>query len=380
MRSRRRRCSTLGWVLVLGACACARQHSTPFLNERAAAERHYANGRYEEAAAAWRKVAKAAEHRDDRAEALYRAAAAHQRAGDSEAARAGYHEVLDLAPEGARAARAAFELAWLDIESGATERGEQALLSVTLRYQDSALAGRAFAGLVNRLEERGGPQAALALIDRVRPKIQHPELAEQVRYAEGRLLRTTGQEERARRAFLELARDFPYPQGAYWEDALWHAADIERSQGNPKAALSHLERMLREVEPALLQGSYTRPRYAEAQYRIAEIYRDDLAQPERARREFRRVFDEYPTSLLRDDALWQEALIGRASHHSNASCDPLTKLVTQLPDSRYAPCAALLCASVPRATPERNCRGYIRRTLESPLEPPDARAGGAADQ
>jgi hypothetical protein len=138
--------------------------------------------------------------------------------------------------------------------------------------------------------------------------------------------------------------------------------------------------MLREVEPALLQGSYTRPRYAEAQYRIAEIYRDDLAQPERARREFRRVFDEYPTSLLRDDALWQEALIGRATGDSNASCDPLTKLVTQLPDSRYAPCAVLLCASVPRATPERSCRGYIRRTLESSPEPPSAQAGGAANQ
>jgi len=376
MRSRRRRCSTLGWVLVLGVCACARQHSTPFLNERAAAERHYANGHYAEAAEAWHQVAKDAEHRDDRTEALYRAAAAHQRAGDLEAARASYREVLELAPEGARAARAAFELAWLDIEHGDTRRGEQALLSVTVRYQDSALAGRAFSGLLKRLEARGGPQAALALIDQLRPKIHQPELAEQIRYAQGRLLRTTGQTERARRAFLELARDFPYPQGAYWEDALWHAADIERSQGNPQAALGHLERMLAEVEPAHFQGSYARPRYAEAQYRIAEIYRDDLAQPERARREFRKVFDEHPTSLLRDDALWQEALIGRAAHDSNASCDPLKRLVTQLPDSRYAPCALLLCPSVPRAAPERSCRGYIRRTLESPAGLPSARAGG----
>ena len=365
MRSRRRRRSTLGWVLVLGACACARQHSTPYLNERAAAERHYASGRYAEAAEAWGKVAKDAEHQDDRAEALYRAAAARQRGGDTAAARASYREVLALAPDGPRAARAAFELAWLEIERGDTRSGERALLDVTLRYQDSALAGRAFAGLASRLEARGGPQATLALIDQLRPKIHQPELAEQVRYAEGRLLRTTGQVERARRVFLELARDFPYPQGAFWEDALWHAADIERSQGQPQAAVGHLERMLREVEPALLQGSYTRPRYAEAQYRIAEIYRDDLAQPERARREFRRVFNEYPTSLLRDDALWQEALIGWGGSDSSASCDPLTKLVSELPDSRYAPCAQLLCAEVPKATPERSCRGYIRRTLES---------------
>src|SRR5690349_18578056 len=101
MRPCRRRRSTLAWVMVLGACACARQHSTPFLNERAAAERHYASGRYQESAEAWRAVAKDAEHRDDRAEALYRAAAAHQRAGDTAAARASYREVLELSPDGA---------------------------------------------------------------------------------------------------------------------------------------------------------------------------------------------------------------------------------------------------------------------------------------
>ncbi|HEU5076101.1 MAG TPA: tetratricopeptide repeat protein [Polyangiaceae bacterium] len=355
----------LGCFLILAMCACARQHSTPFMNERAEAERHYAHGRYSKAAASWREAARHAEHHDDRVEALYRAGAAEQRAGESAAARDTYLEVLELAPHGPRAARAAFELAWLDIEGGDTTRGEQNLLAVTLRYQDSALAGRAFIGLMNRLEKRGGPAAALALVDRVRPQVHEPELAEQVDYAQGRLLRTTGQAERARDVFLKLAQDFPYPQGAYWEDALWHAADIEREQGRPRAALAHLERMLREVEPAHFQGSYARTRYAEAQYRIAEIYRDDLRQPQRARGEFRKVFDEHPTSLLRDDALWQEALIGRATNEAAARCDALKTLVTQFPDSRYTPCAPLLCSHLPKTNSERTCRAYIRRALEA---------------
>lgn len=363
-----------GWFVTLAfcacACACARQHTTPYKNERAQAERHYAHGRYSEAASSWRRAAGHAEHRDDRVEALYRSAAAHERARNIPAARAAYVEVLKLAPRGSRAARAAFELAWLDIEQGRTARGERGLLEVMLIYQDSALAGRAFTGLASRRRAHGGDIAVLALIEQVRPKIEQPELAEQVRYAEGRLLRTMGQEERALRVFLELADQFPYPQGAYWEDALWHAADIERARGRPQAALTHLERMLAEVEPAHFQGSYARTRYAEAQYRIAEIYRDDLAQPDRARAEFRKVFDEHPTSLLRDDALWQEALISWTTGERAVSCTPLARLIAALPDSRYAPCAPLLCDRLPSS--DRSCRPYIRRTFEVEAAPTPA--------
>ena len=124
-------------------------------------------------------------------------------------------------------------------------------------------------------------------------------------------------------------------------------------------------RSVEEVESAHLQGSYTRTRYAEAQFRIAEIYRDDLHQPGEAMKQFRRVFDEHPTSLLRDDALWQEALIGSTTHQANRSCDALSQLVAQLPDSRYAACASLLCAELAERAPVRTCRPYIRRSVDS---------------
>jgi tetratricopeptide (TPR) repeat protein len=334
------------------------------VNSRAQAERQYANGRYADAADSWRQAARSAEHRDDQTEALYRAAAAYQRAGESETAREVYAELLQVAPDGARAARAAYELAWLDIERGDVSRGERQLLDVTLRYQDSALAGRAIARLVSRVQTRAGTGAALALVQGLMPKIQQPELAEQVRYSEGRLLRASGEPEQARDVFLKLATDFPYPQGAYWEDALWSAADIEQTLDKPSAAIAHLERMLVEVEPAHMQGSYTRTRYAEARFRIAEIYRDDLHQPAEAMKQFRKVFNEHPTSLLRDDALWQEALIGSTTHQSARSCDALSRLVAELPESRYAPCAPLLCDELAERAPARTCRPYIRRSLE----------------
>jgi tetratricopeptide (TPR) repeat protein len=190
-----------------------------------------------------------------------------------------------------------------------------------------------------------------------------PELSEKLRYARARLLEEVGRPDQALNEYLRLADDFPYPHGAYWDDALWRAATLAQSGGDPRRALALLQRMLVEVEPAHFQGSYARARFAEAQYRIAEIYRDDLHQMQLAQMHFRKVFDEHPTSLLRDDALWQEALTATAAGNTNAACAALETLRARLPTSRYAPCAKLLCPNPQYKVDDRNCRSYIRRSL-----------------
>lgn len=345
------------------ASACARQHSTRFLEARAAAERDYSSGRYEQAAHAWRSAGEAAKHEDDRIEAIYRAASAYERAERNDDARATYLELLRLAPASSRAPRAAYDLALLELRLGEVEQGEARLEGIITRYQASALAGRAFALLMRRLEERRGKAGSLAWLESLTPRVKDRELLEQIRYVRAGLLLALGRPEPARDAYLELARRFPYPQGAYWDDALWHAADIERTEGRPREAIAHLEQMLREVEPAHFQGSYARPRYAEAQFRIAEIYRDDLNQPAVARKQFRKVYRDHPTSLMRDDALWQEAVTAYRSGDPNGACDPLEILVNELPDSRYTACAGLLCDRLARTNGRRSCRPYIQRTL-----------------
>jgi hypothetical protein len=94
---------------------------------------------------------------------------------------------------------------------------------------------------------------------------------------------------------------------------------------------------------------------------VAELYRDEIKDPEAARRAFHSVFVNYPTSTLRDDALWQEALLARSSSDS-AACAPLSLLVSELPDSRFAPCAHELCRTLPPMT-ARQCRDYIEQDL-----------------
>jgi tetratricopeptide (TPR) repeat protein len=194
------------------------------------------------------------------------------------------------------------------------------------------------------------------------------------------LLEALSAPEAALDAYLELARRFPYPN-AYWDEALQAAARIEEERGRYGAALTHLERMLRERETAQVVGSYERPSYAAARFHIAELYRDRLADPRRARREFRRVFAEHATSPLRDDALFEEALIAVRASDVEGSCQAARLLRDQQPDSRYARCVSALCPALPAQ--DSVCRTYILRRIAAARttlteEPADAHSSSSS--
>jgi hypothetical protein len=128
-----------------------------------------------------------------------------------------------------------------------------------------------------------------------------------------------------------------------------------------------MAQLLREREDAKLSGTTERERFAPAQYLEAEIRRDDLNDPAGARRAFRAVFERFPTSRLRDDALWQEALLARESNAPGDACEPLRLMLRDLPESRYARCAGLLCPALAGESGKHgSCAAYIRRELESP--------------
>src|SRR5262249_22100862 len=155
--------------------------------------------------------------------------------------------------------------------------------------------------------------AALGECTRLAAELEKSELDETLRYERGRLLERQGSLLEARDAYLDGAARHPYPQGVLWDDALVPAASCEERLGRPLAAIALLERMLAERESSWKIASYDRAHYAEARFHVAEIFRDRLHDPERARSEFRRVYSEHTTSRLRDDALWQEALLARES-------------------------------------------------------------------
>lgn len=350
-------------ALCLIMLGCAPTKPTAFVEGRARAERDYSSGRYQRAAQDWQKAARAADRATDREEAMYRVATSKQRAGDIEGARNAYTELLRAFPKGSRAARAAYELASLELDAHHEEAALGLFVRVMEEYPESGIAGRALERCLVSILGDAGVDEKLGFLATL-SDIESPELDEEIGYKRARLLLDNKRLPQAKQEFLRVAERYPYPQGAYWDDALWYAADIERRLHHPDAALSLLRRMLNERETAHFQGSYQRPRYAQAQFRIAEIYRDDLERPEIALSEFRRVFTEHPTSLLRDDALWQEALLAHDQGLGSRACDAIQHLIQSLPESRFVGCARRLCprVAVPGARP---CRRYIERTLES---------------
>jgi hypothetical protein len=337
----------------------------------AAAERASATarcGRHAEAAELWLKAARTATGAVDREEAEYRAASSYERGNEIDRALALYERLEQGG--GARAARASFDRARLVQERDAA-RGDALLLAAIRRHPDSGLAPRALREHLARREAENGTSAAIEAATELLDGLQGSELDEALRYERARLWERAGALEKARDGYLDTATRHPYPEGALWDDALARAAGLEERLGRPLAAIRILERMLAEREPSSGIGSYERARYDEARFRIAEIHRDRLADPTRARREFRRVYEEHSTSLLRDDALWQEALVSFRSGDRVGACEPLLLLVRHLPQSRYAACAPRLCPAA--RTPARSgaCHVQIPEELShgSALEP-----------
>ncbi|MCB9588655.1 MAG: tetratricopeptide repeat protein [Polyangiaceae bacterium] len=354
----------LSALLTLGACAPS--FSDAFERERAAAIRTYGAGRYVEAAQHWEQVAKEAPDKHQRYEALYRAAVSYKRGKRGSEARRLYQRILKEAPDTSRAPRAAYDLADLDIEGGKDAAGFKAMEQVIERYPDASTGPSALNRYLVWLEDQQGEAAAKAWLESRIPRQEGTELGQYLHYAYAKLLLSMGDKRGALARYLLVADKYPYPKGALWDDSLFHAAELEQELGNPQGAVKHLKRMLKEREPSSLSGSYERPRYSESQYKLALLYRDALHQPEDAIREFERLRKDFTTSILRDDAAWQEAKLRVQRNDTSGACRAMRWLRDEIPDSRYSACGQLLCSELKPL--DRECRDYIQRELRPAAE------------
>lgn len=349
--------------LTLAACVvgCAASKPSEYARLDASAARAYAAGRYEEAARHWADAARVAKLPRNRSEARYREASSLLRGGRRSEALAVFDRMLVEDPNGPRAARAAYDRAHALVASGQKKAGYDALESMLRAHPESGVAPAALREYLDCLStaERGSDERYL---ERVIPTLEATELGQYAHYAYAEALERDGKLDLARARYLLVARKYPYPQGVLWDDALFHAADLDAKNGQPRDAIAHLEEMLDRRETAYMSGSYERGRYAEARYRIAELYRDALGDPINARRNFERLFAEHRTSRLRDDAAWNAALLALHSGDGAGACRDLESLASAIPESRYVPCAPRLCPTVKIKESKRACAEYIARS------------------
>lgn len=353
------------------AAGCGGPKRPPeLLAESAAAARATSAGRPEEAARHYEAAARVPGAERSRSHYLFLAARAHARAGRRGDAARLYRALADQRPEALESAQARLELA-----RDAEARGELAAAAAEYRrvvvdHPRSGLVAQAARHVARLAEASGGPVAARDALDDLARAVEGTEADEAVRFqaARARAAAAGGPSDReaALAAFLRLADDHPYPKGAHFDDALYEASLLEEGLGRRDRAVAHLERMLDERESAHTLGTYERPKYLPAIQRIAALH-ERAGDRARAREAWHRLATEFRTSVLRDDALWNEARLFREDGDAKGACAALDELVSSFPDSRYVPCATSQCPGVTRPKASRapaTCRGYLSRAPE----------------
>jgi len=333
-------------------------------------DRAWSAGRFEEAAAKYRQAAEAADRAQHREDFFYLEAASLWRAGKFTSAQQRLEALEKLNPTGRRAARSAFDAAQIEVAHGDAAKGWAMHEAALRRHASGLMARRELSRYVVHLDEQQGQTAALAWLRSNLSWLKNKETDETATYMIAEHLEKLGNLTEARDTFVQCARTYPYPDGSLHDDSLYRASLLDEKLGEPKLAVEHLRELLSKREPAWGNGSYERPRYSPSQLRIATLYRDAIKDRAQARKEFRKLFTDHPTSILRDDALWQEARIAKQDGDQDGACDAVNLLLRKLPDSRYSPCAQLLCPSAPPPDKGRTCRSYIAREVNPATEQP----------
>jgi tetratricopeptide (TPR) repeat protein len=360
-------------ALVLAFAAwsgCSSSPTTAYRAGKGAGDRAYSSGRYEEAAAAYGAAKGAADRPRDRAEAMYLEAASYQRGRAFDRARSAYERLIAEEPQTNFARRAKFDLADLEIDAGNEEKGYEQFRALVTSHANDGLARRALERYASHLVARG--KDPVTWIRSILPAIDNTDVDESARYALAGYLEAANDDRGARDAYVACAERHPYPKGALFDDALWHASRLDEKLGRPQQAIDDLTRMLAVRETSTMTGSYERPRFSPAQFRIAVLYRDVLRDRDKARQAFHRLYAEHPTSVLRDDALWEEAKLARDDGKTADACTLAATLTKDFPTSRYAPCAQALCPDAKAS--DKRCHPYLLR--EGSDEPVTSSARG----
>lgn len=240
-------------------------------------------------------------------------------------ARAGDDEVT--------ASTAIYRAGALQLRAGKTVPAWTALWRVVTEWPDEPIAADALRALL----EDGRRRDARALADELAKLIT--ALAE-TKIADN-LLWSLADVEEHELANPEAARahydriPLDHPDSGLRDDARWHAARISRALGDPHGAITRLRALLATREVALGAGSYFSIWLDDAQLELGKILRDDLHDGRGAAAAFRQLPKDYPTSILRDDALYELAVTLAGIGDRAGACQAVRDLVALDRDSKY---------------------------------------------
>ena len=365
MRNARSLATTALAALALLAGCGGPNRGDAYLRSLAEARRDHHDGRFDLAAAKYDEAARTARIPRDAVYARYEAALARARAGDVASAASELRAIATTKPPTAYSAQAAFKAAEL-ARANDQAAGLRELEAVVVDFPESGVAQVALA-IVLRHDDESSPEISLGHLERLAPRVKGTKVEEKVLYERAKHLDALGRTEVARDAFVDVANKWPYPFGAFNDDSLYRAGEMEEKLGRPREAIALYEHLLSQREESSFMGTYERPRYLPALLRIAQVYEEKLNDRVKAREALHRLYTQFSTSTMRDDALWREAELWRKDGDTGTACDRLATLTSDFPDSRYVPCTSLRCPSVKRPTKSKaptTCHDYLLRQMD----------------
>lgn len=354
-------------ALLVVTAACAPNRGAAYEKSIAEARRAASAGRFDVAAERYAAASNEAKVPRDAVYARYSSALSSRRAGDVARASRELRAIAEASPPNAYSAEASFKLAELASDPAEAYRQYE---HVAVTFPESGVAEVAIVRIA-RHDDEGGADNALAHLDAILPRVAGKHVEQTVAYERAKRLAELGRTEAARDAFVAIADKWPYPFGSYFDDSLYRASELDEKLGKLPDAIEDLERLLRTRETSSFMGSYERPKYVPAILRIAALYETKLNDRPRAREALHRLYADFTTSPLRDDALWREADLWRQDGDQATACKRLSTLTKEFPHSRYVPCAALRCPGIERPAQSKapkTCRTYIERG-EAPTQP-----------
>jgi len=290
-------------TLVLSGCmtTLSEPHSAEHVAAMREATRHHHHGRFEEAAESWEVAARSADRRVDRDEADNRRARTNRRRDRDREALELLDDIGQREPLSRRTVRARFDAALIRLELGETSRAHETLERILRERPGDGPAGRS----LRLLLDARSAEEQLAFVRELYERVGDTDLGDDLLFTEAELLAGAGDRPGAIRVFERIVVAHPYPHGQRWDDSLWRLADLAQESGDHEAAIVYLRRMIEPHTLSVVPGSHTLPRFPAAGLRIARIYRDELDDPEHAAESFRAMRDEFGSSALRDDALYE---------------------------------------------------------------------------
>ncbi|MCB9564835.1 MAG: tetratricopeptide repeat protein [Kofleriaceae bacterium] len=329
------------WLaLAVGAAAPACSAPAP-LPDLVSAERLERDGKTDEALAAYRaaqvdcqKVKPARRRREVCASALLGEAQLLEDAGRVDDAITAYAAIpsrteLDPPPS----AQGLYRAGVLSLERGADRDAWTYLWRTVTDFPDEAFAGDAIALLLKDGRRRDARALWHQFADLVEP-LGDTAVADNLLWA---LADLAEHEMGDLRAARELYDRIPteHPDSGLRDDARWHGARLSRALGDGAGAAARLRALLATREVALGAGSYFSIWLDDAQLELGKVLRDDLGDLDGAIAAFRQLPEDYPASILDDDAAYEIAVTLAAKGDTAAACRQVARIASRWPDSRY---------------------------------------------